>query len=138
MLIKRDNRQGQCSDCKKHTWIQNKTKVLCAFCVYKRNHGGKTMAEVIIERSRKKKPVRKNTGERELFMEIWHERNHFCENCGDVLHEPQTHNFAHKKPKSTHPHLRLVKTNIMLLCYQCHYAYDHQGKQTFDRLGGRI
>ena len=71
----------------------------------------------------KPKPRRKATGEAEVFREIWEEREHFCENldCGVFLgDEARAGYFSHNKPKSTHPELRLDKTNIDLLCLKCH------------------
>lgn len=75
---------------------------------------------------------RKSTGEKELFFEIWNERIHICSNCKIHLgNEAKTFHFSHIKPKSTHPELRLNKNNIQLLCYDCHYAHDFQGKEKF-------
>ena len=76
---------------------------------------------------------RKPTGEKKLFFKIWSERPHICVNCKDYLgHEARAHNFAHIKPKGLYPELRLDPSNIMLLCYACHYAYDFQGKDKFN------
>lgn len=76
----------------------------------------------------------KVTGEKDLFFEIWHERDHICENCKRYLgEEAKTFYFSHIKPKSTHSELRLVKSNIQLLCRDCHYAFDFQGKEAFNK-----
>lgn len=75
---------------------------------------------------------KKQTGEREVFLAIWAIRPHICTNCWDKLgDEPLAHFFSHIKPKSTHPHLRLVPSNIQLLCFDCHYAHDFIGKEAF-------
>jgi len=72
------------------------------------------------------------TGERDMFLEIWDEREHYCDNCRMYLGSvPKAHYFAHIKPKSTHPKLRLDKNNIKLLCYDCHYALDMRGNKAF-------
>lgn len=85
-------------------------------------------------RRTKIKTQRKTTGEKELFIEIWAEREHVCTNCKEHLgDEPLAHYFAHILAKGKHPDLRLVKTNIMLLCFDCHYAYDHQTKEHYAR-----
>ena len=124
-------------------YIQSKTKQLCSRCVYKRNHNGKTEIEVAKEKQKLKpfKPIKtkhkppKVTGEREMFLEIWNEREHYCSNgekCKNSKNgigmylgsEPKTFYFSHIKPKSTHPELRLVKSNVDLLCYDCHYERD--------------
>lgn len=75
---------------------------------------------------------RKATGEKNLFIEIWNERNHICSNCKIHLgNEPKTFYFSHIKPKGKYPELRLDKNNIQLLCYDCHYAYDFKTKEKF-------
>jgi len=77
----------------------------------------------------------KPTGERDMFLEIWQERAHYCTNpdCRIFLgNEPKVHFFSHIKPKSVYPELRLQKTNIRLLCFDCHFATDHQGKKIRD------
>lgn len=75
---------------------------------------------------------RKATGEKKVFLEIWDEREHVCTNCNRHLgSEPRATYFAHIKPKSIYPSLRLDKANIRLLCFECHYAYDHQSKAHF-------
>jgi 5-methylcytosine-specific restriction endonuclease McrA len=73
------------------------------------------------------KRKRKATGERDLFLEIWNEREHICSNkkCQKHLGEdPLAYYFAHIKPKGVYPELRLEKTNIQLLCWACHQAFD--------------
>jgi 5-methylcytosine-specific restriction endonuclease McrA len=77
---------------------------------------------------------RKATGEKKMFFEIWEEREHICENC--LIHlgsEPIVHYFSHIKSKGAYPELRLDKNNIQLLCMDCHYAYDFQGKDKFNK-----
>lgn len=75
----------------------------------------------------KSRPYRKKaTGEREMFLEIWDERPHICTNpkCKKPLGEPKVHYFAHIKPKGKYPELRLVKSNVRLLCMECHHELD--------------
>lgn len=141
--------KGICSGCEKERYIQNKTKNLCSECIYKRSHEGKTQMEVQYEKSiiklsqkesnllSKKKFFKKVkvTGEREMFFEIWEERPHYCTNpdCRMFLgHEPKVQFFSHIKPKSVYPELRLEKTNIRLLCFDCHFGSDMQGKKIRD------
>lgn len=135
--------KGICKGCNEEKYIQNKTLTLCKDCVYKRNHGGKTFQEVQQEKEKGKIRIPtkiknrkvKVTGEREMFLEIWAERPHYCTNpeCLTYLgSEPKASFFAHKKSKSTHPELRLDKTNIRLLCFDCHFAMDHQGREIKD------
>lgn len=135
-----------CSGCGKLCLIQNKTLKLCKDCVYKKNHGGKSQAEVLMQKKRDKpiklpKPIkcktytykRKNTGEKQLFLQIWNERKHICENCGVNLGEiPKSFMFAHIKAKSIEPGMRLDKNNIRLLCWDCHYSLDFRGQQYYE------
>lgn len=79
------------------------------------------------------KRKRKSTGERELFLEIWNERLHYCINCKINLgNEPRVHYFSHIKPKGKYPELRLDKNNIQLLCFDCHYAHDFQTRNKYE------
>ena len=86
----------------------------------------------------KKKPVKKKfpkkTGEAEMFKQIWEEREHICINCKVYLgEEPIVHYFSHRLGKGANPELRLDKDNIDLLCRDCHYARDFQGKDKFNK-----
>jgi hypothetical protein len=49
---------------------------------------------------KKKKRIKEQGSEVDLFRKIWSERPHICEQCGYVLSEPKPHNFDHKIPKS--------------------------------------
>jgi len=131
--------ENKCKECNKDRFIVNKTYGLCSECNYKRLHGGKSIFEVNIQKQKDKplKPPkstsikvkpRKKTGEWEMFMEIWAERTHYCVNrsCGKFLgEEPKAIYFSHRKSKGAYPSLRLDKSNIDLLCPECHYQYDH-------------
>lgn len=143
---------GVCSQCGKRTYIQNKTRCLCADCVYKNNHDGKTRIEVAIEQRRKRlqnphKPTknprkshgRKVTGERAMFLKIWQNRPHYCTNCGKYLgEEPCSWMFSHREAKGANENLRLCAENIDLLCFDCHFARDMQGEEIFKKRGGKV
>lgn len=83
-----------------------------------------------------KKPLkfrRKLTGEGAIFKAVWLTRPHICVNCKEFLADPaRSFYFAHIKPKSTHPELRLDIMNIMLLCLECHTAYDQGTKDQYE------
>ena len=131
-----DLKLGNCIECGLFRSLNSKQ--LCSECVFKNSHNGKSRGEVYLERSneRNKRQItkrkaqykpKKPTGERELFLEIWNERGHYCENpkCRKWLgDEPVVNFFSHRKSKGAHPELRLVKTNIDLLCTKCHYNED--------------
>jgi len=133
---------GTCKQCGRDKWINN-SREICMDCVYFNNHG-ETRIEARIRKQKekqhkyikkKKKPVRtKKTGEKDLFWSIWQEREHFCENCGAFLgHEAKTYYFSHIKPKSTHPELRLKKSNVELLCWDCHTSWDGNKVEYYKR-----
>lgn len=79
------------------------------------------------------KSKRKKTGEAELFQEVWDEREHVCINCKlELGDEMRTFYFSHIKGKGSHPELRLLKENIQILCFECHTAYDQQGRDKYN------
>ena len=136
-----------CNACNKNYYIVNKKYWLCNMCNFKRLHSGMTQFEVAYERQKakmvsdyqKKKKVpktrtKKPSGEWNMFLEIWQEREHRCEHCKMWLGDfPKAFMFSHRKGKGAHPELRLDKDNIDLFCWDCHYAYDHQGKEKFNQ-----
>lgn len=74
----------------------------------------------------KKKPY-KPTGEGKMMLQIWSERPHYCsnKNCTKYLgEEPLAQFFAHIKGKGAHSEARLDKTNILILCLDCHQDFD--------------
>ena len=78
---------------------------------------------------------KKKNSQKLMFFEIWEEREHICENCQRHLGmEPLAQYFSHIKPKGLYPELKFAKSNIQLLCFDCHYAHDFKGKEAFDKL----
>lgn len=122
-----------CKRCQKERVIQN-SRGVCTECVFELNHGGKTRVEIYTERAKKTPKHSKSTGEKSLFLEIWSERPHICENCKTPLgNEPKVWMFSHIIGKGADKLLRLVKKNIRLLCYDCHYALDFRGKEEYEK-----
>jgi len=140
---------GICKECEKERLINSKQ--LCADCQYLKTHG-KTRFEVQIEKAKqkpakvyqvKRKPLKKvkkqPTGEYNVFLEIWDEREHVCVNCKQDLDRfvdeetgsPSPMLFSHIKSKGSRPDLRLDKNNIELLCPDCHHIYEFCGKEEF-------
>ena len=76
---------------------------------------------------------RKTTGELAMFKEIFEEREKRCTHCMKGLPYFNVSHFAHIKSKGKYPELRLDKSNIRILCFECHFAYDHQTKEQFDK-----
>ena len=115
--------KGYCKICEHNNkWIKN-TRQECEDCVYRKNHGGKSRFEVYKQNSNPKK--RKKTGDLELFKEIRNERTHYCVKCSKWLgHNLKPMFFSHIKSKGAYPELRMDKSNIELLCAECHYIYE--------------
>ena len=115
--------------------IQQKLK-LCKTCgkpKYIFSHGNCKWCD-----SKTKKPkglkskIKKPTGEKEVFLQIWKERPHICSNCKEPLgHEPLAHFFSHIVPKSRNESLRLDPDNILLQCWLCHDAWGKRGIAAF-------
>ena len=76
--------------------------------------------------SMKKKKVRQKTGELDFFWGLWKRRKHKCSVCGKILYEFNVSFFAHLLPKGRYPELRLVEDNVVVMCFECHYIFDHQ------------
>jgi len=53
---------------------------------------------------------------KDLYMEIWDEREHRCMNCGIPIPNPVVHNFSHIRSKGARPDLKYDKDNIEILC----------------------
>ena len=53
---------------------------------------------------------------KDLYAEIWEEREHRCCNCGVWIGEPVVHNFSHVRSKGARPDLKFDKDNIEILC----------------------
>lgn len=120
-----------CSNCGKPRFIQNKKKHLCSECVSILNRTNKIY---VLKKTPLKKKPRKVTGERDLFLEIWEEREHKCANCKCPLgDEPKAFMFAHKKAKGADGTKRLLKSNIELNCYECHNARDFVGNEALKK-----
>lgn len=86
----------------------------------------------INHRSEKNKEIIKQ--ELGVFNEIWNERPRICKICQRVLTVFNPILFHHLRTKGSHPELRLEKSNIVLLCDQCHMG-EHGFKPKLDREG---
>lgn len=114
-------KKGICTKCGKENYIVHKSGrltdrvELCKYCNTKRTN--------------------KPTGEYELFLKIWNEREHVSFLTGKRLIDPFNNEidptskffvncFAHVLSKKQHPALRLEKDNIVLLSPAEHYLWD--------------
>lgn len=151
--------KGICKQCNQEKYIVN-SKQLCDDCNYFRLHG-QTRFEASVEKQKNKvnkiyvinkkplktrsktikKKIRKPTGERQVHFEIWKEREHICVNCkcdldrfvDEETGDPFPMLFSHIRSKGARPDLRLDKDNFDLLCPECHFAYEHIGKEAFKK-----
>lgn len=85
--------------------------------------------------------VKKNWSELKVFIEIWKEREHICENCWKYIKFFHSSCFAHKLNKRDNPKLRYEKENIALVhwvfetmddtgrTYNCHKEFDLKFKK---------
>lgn len=53
---------------------------------------------------------------KQLYKEIWENRPHVCEVCGEPIPYPVAHNFSHIHSKGARPDLKYDKANIQLWC----------------------
>lgn len=121
IAVKKKLCKGSCNEYR-YIWA----KGMCKQCYYIKNPPKQLNRTKLTYR-------RKPTGEKKVFEEIWNERPHICVNCKDPLgNEAKTFHFAHIQSKKQHPELRLEKSNIALLCFDCHYQYDHGTKEGYN------
>lgn len=78
------------------------------------------------KKAKKKKIKKTNPGlQKQMFIEIWQEREHYSELSGEFLgDEMNAWFFAHVLSKGSYPHLKLVKENIMLATQEEHWQLD--------------
>jgi len=75
--------------------------------------------------TRKKRRLAEFGGENTMFLEIWNDRPHICEECRWKIPEMQTFCFAHKLSKWVFPEFRMIPENIALVCsISCHAKVD--------------
>lgn len=55
-----------------------------------------------------------------VFKKIWESRPYFCEWCGTPITVFNPINYHHIKTKGAFPELRLVESNIVKICAECH------------------
>lgn len=62
---------------------------------------------------------------KQVYDEIANEREHICEGCG--TNKTITH--SHTIPRSRRKDLELDKNNIVYLCMNCHWKWEHGTKK---------
>lgn len=139
-----------CSNCKTNKPIVNKKYNLCGDCVFEKNHGGQTRAQVYGARLAakreteepspkywvsKKKPKRikqqtkKEEGiksalltlKTEIDMDNVLDGTYYCRGCGkSYVGLDKSHILSVKQRKD----LELLKSNMQLMCRTCHMAWE--------------
>ena len=108
-----------CIECKQQRMIVVK-KGYCKRCNELKKGKSKPIKKI--------KSKRKETGEIKIFREIWQERDSWCEWCGKGILEFSVANYHHVIEKSKAPHLRLDKSNIVKICFDCHFKAHNKSK----------
>ena len=71
---------------------------------------------------------------KDLYAEIWNERDHRCVNCGIYISRPVVHNFSHIRSKGARPDLKFDKDNIEILCSSVNRYDNKTGCHEFSHL----
>lgn len=119
--------KGECVDCNvaaqslgysrmPEKWILQKNPPRCQYhkdLVKKKNKPSKAK-------------VRKVTGEGNMFVEIWEEREHVSFVTGLILPtpDPRTYYFSHVLTKGAYPKFRLNKENIVFMTLKEHQIWE--------------
>ncbi len=74
---------------------------------------------------------RKKKWQKELFIEVWNEVSPYCTECWKYISEPKAHNFDHIKWKWLHSELKFDKSNLRILCFDCHYEKTNWWKYSW-------
>lgn len=75
--------------------------------------------------SKRKAALPNQYNQKDLFFEIWSEREHVSELSGKYLgEEPNAFFFAHILSKGAYPELKFCKENIMLVTQDEHWQLD--------------
>ena len=100
------------------------------YCLYHKGYyyKEKEKNKIYSSQKSKNKPIKK-TGELNIFIEIWNEREHISFLSGKYLNYQAGQKFwincfAHVLPKGKYPLFRLNKDNIILLTPAEHYLLD--------------
>lgn len=120
-MIKR--KHGICSECGKEGLLFRSGPPLCYY------HAMQYKKQKYIEKQKtkggKKPPVRKRTGEMDVFIEIWNERPRKSEISGEDLGNIlKPIFFSHVLSKGAYPSLRLDKRNIVLKTLEEHQLWE--------------
>ena len=125
--------------CKEHYFEREKSKPVKIYEIKK------TPVKLIWKKRAER--IKKDWSEMKVFIEIWKDRIHICDNCWKSIKFFHSSCFAHKLNKRDNPKLRYDKNNIALvhgifeikneetwLTYDCHKEYDLKLKEIIKKL----
>jgi len=113
--------------------------MICKKCGYHNKKAGICLCGFKMSEVVEKKPcVLKKKSEKQIdvkkkdiayYKKCFEASNHICENCGTSLGEVWKPEFvAHIISKGTNTALRYDERNNIILCFACHFKFDHQDK----------
>jgi len=110
-----------CKECGNEDYIWSKGRCKpCASKSYKKPGPSKNVKEKI-------------DLDTKFYEEIWSERPHYCEECDKSLgNNWERYMFSHILSKGSQPKLRHVKSNINILCLECHQKWEFGDKKSMD------
>lgn len=126
-----------CKSCDKEAYLWSKG--MCKACAYKVKKDEKKEKGIGVQQRQgaQPKPKRTESGEANLFAEIWAERSHKSQISGKPLlpkGHPMWHwQFMHIVPKSVYSRLRLDKRNIVLGTVDEHIIQTARPDKTKDK-----
>lgn len=123
-----------CSFCKKEVdklWYASPKACMSFECRRKAQEQRSSKSDTVAPK-KKQKPLNqrkyKPTGEKELFLKIYAERNATCQITGEFL-QFDVWCFAHILSKGSHNKFRLNPDNIIMVKREIHDLYDNRGKE---------
>ena len=119
---------GTCSQCHKDDQLIAVKSGCCQKCNYDNKQKKKGL-------SHPSKPLRKPTGEKDVFEVVLDNNEPVCFVCGEPISLIMIHNFAHILRKGNYPKFRLNPDNIRIMCYKidgsgCHSLFDFNPRST--------
>ncbi len=123
-----------CKDCKQPRGHENPLISRCKECQYSKQSLKRTEIKKIWKKRINR--IKEEWSEYKVFIEIWKEREHICDNCWGYIKSFDPSCFAHILNKRDNPELRYKKENIWLVhgiweqidetgkTYNCHKEFD--------------
>ena len=129
-LTMKVNKEKKCKECgNSFTPYLSTNKYCSSHCYYKSDEHKKAEEKKAAKNlsAPKKVYVKKPTGEKIVFEQIWNTRPHKSQISGEPIYDAQPHNFMHilAKGQNKYPKFILLKENIVLATYEEHFLWDN-------------